>query len=477
MRVTATLTLVAGIALAEVAGAGFEIRARHEDNLRYQLDCLAGLVRCTEGQLPLAGAVDAGDLDTWRATAARRQDARPGDDLPLPTARVLRDVSSRHAPGWSAGAADARARATRATLLERLRRRTTAPWSREQRPHLVRLSIDLEITARRIELDELLQRLAALFGQGADALPAVSLVAIRGGADGSLATLGQKTAWIETPIGEAAANRLPVIVHEFVHHWQRGIAAAQRTKIVNAFLESDNACAVTAYHFFDEAMASAIGNGLVERRLLGAEAFADYLALPDSFYADRRIDEIAKALLPRLEAQLDREAAIGADFVSDYVTIASRVLDDDCMSLSASLNTATFVLADAALGPAQALAQRRLAPATAFVDVSGEAAAAMSDTAAMQYPPLSGIVVATADTLARLQGLLPASLLAELEARAAQHARLVHGWRRNEWSTLYVVVGEDVPAAAATLLQLVALQPRGFNGEWLPPPLPPSVPD
>ncbi len=266
-------------------------------------------------------------------------------------------------------------------------------------------------------------------------------------------------------------------MHEFVHHWQREMPAAQQAEIVDAFLASSNACAVTVYHFFEEAMASAIGNGLIERRLLDDQAFADYLALPDSFYADRRVDEIAKALLPRLDAQLERDAAIGADFVSDYIAIATRVLGDDCAGLAASLSTATFVLTDAALAPAQALAQRRLAPATAFVDIVSDTAGGTSRTAAMQYPPLSGIVVATADTLARLQGLVPARLLAALEQRSRTQPRLVHAWRRNAWSTLYIVVGEDVPAAAATLLQLVALRQQAFTGEWLPPALPSSVPD
>lgn len=477
MRVAATLILFACLALSGTAGAGIELRVRHDDNLRYQLDCLAGLARCTTPQLPLSGALDSNELETWRSTAARRRDARPADDLPLPTAAVLSAVSSRHRSNWSGGPLDARAQVTREALLEHLLRRTAPSWRRELHPHLLRLSLELEQTARRIELDRLLPRLAALYGQDGAGLPAVSLVAIKGSADGSLATLGRHTAWVETPIGESAANRLPVIVHELVHHWQRQIPVTLRAELVDAFVASTDTCAITAYHFFDEAMASAIGNGLVERRLLDDTAFADYLALPDSFYADRRVDEIAKALLPRLERQLARDAQIDGAFVADYIALATRALGDDCASLSATMNTATFVLTDEALAPAQALAQQRLAPATAFVDLPGATRTGISGTAAARYPRLSGVVVATADTLATLRGLVPAPLLAELEAGARTHKRLVHAWPRNEWSTLYVVVGEDVPAAAAALLQLVALRPRAFSGQWLPPALPASVPD
>lgn len=477
MRVSATLLLFAWLALSEAAAARLQLRFGHDDNLRYQLDCLAGLVRCTTPQLPLAGALGSDELATWRDTAARRRNARPAEDLPLPTASVLRAVSSRHAPGWSAGPTDPGARATRATLLARLAERTAAQWSRELRPHLTRMTLELDLTARRIELDRLLPRLAALYGQGATTLPAVSLVATRGAADGSLATLGRSTAWVETPLGDTAANRLPVIVHEFVHHWQREIPAPQRAEIVGTFLASGNDCAITAYHFFDEAMASAIGNGLIERRLLGNTAFADYLALPDSFYADHRIDRIAKALLPRLEQQVARNAPLDAAFVQDYIAIASGLLANDCASLSAALNTATFVLTDEALSAAQALAQRRLAPTTSFVDLPAQTLDGIPGTAAVRYPPLSGIVVATADSLTALQGLLPPALLADLAVRAHTQERLVHAWRRNEWSTLYIVVGRDVPAAAATLLQLVALRTQTFTGEWLPPALPASVPD
>ena len=477
MRTTTRLLILACVALAAPAGARFEVGYDHDANLRYQLDCLAGLVRCTAGQLPLADATRRDELDTWRDTTARRRPARPPDDLPLPTAAALRDVSSRHQRGWSAGPVDARARGIRQSLLTRLAARTADPWAQRVRPHLARLALDIELTARRIDLERLLPRLAALYGLDVDDLPDVSLIAIRSTAEGSLATLDNRTVWIETPIGESADNRLPVIVHEFVHHWQRTIPAALRRDTVGAFLASGNGCAMTAYHFFDEAVASAIGNGLIERRLLGDAAFDAYLRLPDSFYADARVDGIAKALLPRIERQVAMARPFDAAFVADYIELASAVLGPDCTSLAGSLHAAAFVLASPEFSPAQQVAQDRLSPATAFVDTPSQTLAGVAGTAAARYPALSGIVIATPDTLDGLQGLVPDALLERLARRARAEGRLVHAWRRNQWSTLYLVVGADVPAASAAVLQLVALREQRFSGEWLPPPLPGSVPD
>ena len=127
------------------------------------------------------------------------------------------------------------------------------------------------------------------------------------------------------------------------------------------------------------------------------------------------------------------------------------------------------------LAAAQRVAQQRLAPATAFVDVVDAAAA--GDSAAARYAALDSVAVATADTLPRLRGLLPEGVIARLRERARDRVRFVYAWPRNGWSRVYVVVGPDAAAAGATLLQLVALRERRFSGEWLPPPLPGSVPD
>lgn len=448
------------------------VRHTHIDNLSYELDCLAGLVRCTRDQLPLAEYIDPIDIERWRETARTATPAQDPGALPLPTASDLRDVSSRH----RAGAAPGRLLPppARRALIDKLLRRTSRPWQRELAPELARQRVGLETAASRIELETLLPQIAALFGQSSDDLPPVSLIAIDGARSGSLATLGQRVAYVETPLADTADSRLPVIVHEFVHHWQEGMPEAQRRELVDAFLSASGGCAITAYHFFDEAVASAIGNGIVESRLLGPAAFASYEALPESYYADIRVDRIAKALRTRMERQLVDGDMLDAEFVRDYVRIARAALGDECGRLDSTLHTVAFVLTSPELGPAQRLAQDRLAPATAFIDV---VTAEGMRTAASRHVALPVVAVATPNTLSRLSDWLPTTALSRVRKRASEESRLVHAMPRDGGGTAYIVVGHTIDAAAATLLQLVVLQREAFSGEWRPPPLPASVPD
>ncbi|MEO0346575.1 MAG: hypothetical protein AAF229_09985 [Pseudomonadota bacterium] len=448
------------------------VRHTHIDNLSYELDCLAGLVRCTRDQLPLADYIDPVDIERWRETARTAQPVQDPGALALPTASDLRDVSSRHREGAAPGRA--LPPPARRALIDKLLRRTSRPWQRELAPELARQRIGLETAASRIELETLLPQIAALFGQSSDDLPPVSLIAIDGARSGSLATLGQRVAYVETPLADTAESRLPVIVHEFVHHWQEGMTEVQRRELIDAFLSAPGNCAITAYHFFDEAVASAIGNGIVESRLLGPEAFASYEALPESYYADFRVDRIAKALRTRMKQQLVDGGMLGAPFVRDYVRIAGEALGNECGRLDSTLHTVGFILTSPEFGPAQRLAQDRLAPATAFIDV---VTADDMRTAAKRHAALPIVAVATPDTLSRLSNWVPPAALKRVRQRAAEEARLVHALPRDGGSTAYIVVGDTPDAAAATLLQLVLLRREAFSGEWRPPPLPGSVPD
>ena len=471
-RLVTLVLLLACVPLQARTLSPIHVRHTHIDNLSYELDCLAGLVRCTRDQLPLADYIDPVDVERWRETARTAVPSQGPDALALPTASDLRDVSSRH----RAGAAPGRALPppARRALIDKLLRRTSRPWQRELAPELTRQRIGLETAASRIELETLLPQIAALFGQATDNLPPVSLIAIDGARSGSLATLGQRVAFVETPLADTADSRLPVIVHEFVHHWQEGMPAAQRRELINAFLSAPGGCAITAYHFFDEAVASAIGNGIVESRLLGAAAFASYEALPESYYADYRVDRIAKALRTRLEQQLEDGGMLDAAFVGDYIDIAREALGNECSRLDSTLHTVAFVLTSPELGAAQRLAQDRLAPATAFIDV---VTANGMRTAATRHTALPVVAVATPDTLSRLSNWVPAEALERARQRATEETRLVHALPREGGSTAYIVVGDTIDAAAATLLQLVVLQREAFTGEWRPPPLPGSVPD
>lgn len=482
-RITTTLLALVFGGQSVLADDVLRLRVDAGENLRYQLDCLSGYARCTRDSITLGDAplveADTTLLRVWREL--RREDepkhvAAPHTDaLPLPTPASMAHISSRsgtrRAPAEATPGPAAHRRQLYDALIAYFTPRFEADWQDTHGQHLERLRFDILQLVRSHGLAEQLSRTAALFGQQPTLLPEIQLIAIRGTAHGSLATLEPHTAFVESPIGERAQDRLPVVVHEFVHHWLANMELRQQTAIVDAFTRQTDTCAMPAYHLFEETIASSIGNGYFERLLLDEPRFVSYLALPASFYADVDIDRLAKAMLPTVARYITESMRIDADFVDAYVAMASTTMAERCDTLAAQLRSNAFVLTSGALGAAQSVAQQRLGSTTTFTDVIGPDAV---DVYLAIHSALSGIAVTTRDRLPALNGLLPAGIAERIDTLAAQHKRLVFGWRRSLHSTVYVVVGDNLANSEAALLQFAALTERRFEGIWLPPSLPGS---
>ena len=460
-----------------------------QQNLAYQLDCLSGHIRCTAADFGLRAQIPAaeyeGMLSAWRTARQQRRDSAinaPSNTIPLalPTAASMRSVSSRHVgrtrPTQQDGPDATDPLALQSAILDFFRPQFERQWQRVCEPHLQRLRAEMDWVGHRHELAAVISLSAALFEQSAESLPTVTLIAIDGSSNGTIATLDDATMYVETPVGERAASRLPVIVHEYVHLWMQRLSARQQRQFVNAFIDSDQDCAVAGYHYFDEAIASAIGNGHVERQLTSSDTFAQYLALPESFYADPTIDAITKAILPRVEDYIREGLALDGAFFRHYITTASNVLGTRCNDIRVQLRTGAFALTSDALVPATRIARSELQPTTVFTDVSN-GLGFTEELPLLRYPQMSGVLVTTSAGIVDAQMLLPHALQRELRRQAKKHQRLVYAWQRSPHSTIYIVVGNDSNDAAAALLQFVALKQVRFAGLWIPPALPGSSAD
>ncbi len=450
-------------------------------NLVYQLDCVSGFIRCTRDAVgPAADQLTADDrtlLGLWRdlrRTVPTSAPAAPVNSLALPTPASLANFSSRQtawspATDWSPSKA-IHQQQLRQSLLDYFSPAFESDWDTTRAPHLQRLRYNLSTLFQEQRLSASLGRSAAFLGQHALALPDVQLIAITGNTNGSLATLDSEFAYIETPLGERATDRAPVIVHEFVHHWLASMNEQDQHMLVDAFLNQKSECAITAYHLFEEVIATAVANGHIERLLLEPVAFDRYLSLPGSFYADLDIDRMAKAMLPLVSRYIDKSMAIDTDFINAYTAMADAMLGDRCDALSGQLRSNAFLLTSGLLQPARELMQRRLGSTTTFVDIAGDREPA--DWYLKRYPGLSGVVAATLDELPALRALLPETTYTKVATLAARHHRVVYGWRRSLHSTVYIVVGRDTEGTAAAMTQFVALNTTRFDGVWLPPALP-----
>lgn len=467
-------------------GSSENLRVSAQDNLRYQLDCLARLVRCTVAPSALRSEIEsnptaARKLDEWRAARNRlatlaQSTAR--STSPLPPIADLASHSGRQTNG-------ARTLAGRTTsfddpvqhqLIAYFSPLFAKDWQDTDRTSLGRMKVQMQSIFERGDMRDLLARIRQFLIAPADAPPTATLIAIPGASAGSLATLDDNLIYVEVPRGDSAENRLPVLAHEYIHFWLAHQTSEQSRQLSDAFARSTHRCNVVAFGLFEEALASALGNGVVEQQLSTPAAFDAYLAVPDSFYADTNIDILAKAILPTVNAYVARGRRIDNEFVDTFIAQTEAALGDGCESISLGMRTSAMVLSSDSFLEVGALARARWRTSTVLTDVRTGVSDTHPMTALQHYELLSGIVMTTSQALNDMT-VLPAALRQALITIQNEYGRFVYSWPRARGADIYIVVGADNDATIGTMVQLIALRERRFTGLWVPPALPQSSTD
>jgi hypothetical protein len=128
---------------------------------------------------------------------------------------------------------------------------------------------------------------------------------------------------------ERPERQLRIVIHELCHHLHKLAPKAKHEKLLQTFLNANAAYALGLYNLLSETLPSAIGNGLVSKRLMKPEDFQKYFTREQSFYNDPFIDRAAKVLMPLMESRLKEKKSLYADdFVAEYLKAASDALGE-----------------------------------------------------------------------------------------------------------------------------------------------------
>jgi len=126
-------------------------------------------------------------------------------------------------------------------------------------------------------------------------------------------------ALIEVQPDEPPEHRYDVIMHELFHAWFAAAAYDRKLALANRFLASGDASAVPAWGLLDEVLATAFGNGVIDRAV-DREDFDKRSGRKNGLYNDPYIDGMAKVMLPKLEARLAAKRTLwDDDFVPEYL--------------------------------------------------------------------------------------------------------------------------------------------------------------
>lgn len=489
----AFLLIAALPAIAQPAGGPrIAVAVSPVANLVYQLDCLSGLMRCTRAAYrELWSEMPAGEdealLAEWRKL---RHAPLPRPDLatlpdgpyppsfapPDPQAAALRARllgAGLEAADAAAYAANLEGLAPRATaerlgaILTHFEPRFLQWWRRGAGDDLQRVALGHELVGARIGLRGFLGRVGRLYGVPPDRRPrlGVYLIALPGEPKASQATVVGSYALVETPRGEAPEDRMGVIVHELAHHLHAAAPAAGRRALQEAFLAQDAPWSLAVYNLLGEALATAIGNGILESRMRSTADFERYRSLPDSFYADYYVDTVAKAISPLVERYLDTGRALDAGFAGDYVALAGEALGERRDDLALQLSTAAVVIYDSALAPLEDYLLEHYRVYSLYTHTLGHTG---ERSALERWSELSGIAIVTPETLPDAAGLIGAQDRQAIAAMAEREPAFVYALPRSARATLYVVVGATPNEARRAYDALLASAAR-FTGLRLPP--------
>lgn len=338
-------------------------------NLTYQLDCVGDVV-------PACGAREA-FRDLWRT--AYGVDAR--DD---PRVARWRDLRAKY-QGSISNAAGAR---PWFELVHRLRRaglearsvdeyeryaallttgahaRALASVLRELWPSFdtwwrgapsASLSSHVEALSAALAMPDMREEVAAIeafYGVARDAAPFV-VHAIHRPRAPNMATTAQvigEVAIAEIPADDTLAHRLPVIVHEYAHFLFSRVDERRLAELRAAVVRAGGSGGRGAWMEFDEAIATAIGNGRVYRRLASNDEWTRYLRSDLSFYTRDETDRAAKAVLPLVDTFIREGRTITSQgFAAEYAAVVKGALGDRLIAPIVLLSEFAMV-SDASLG-------------------------------------------------------------------------------------------------------------------------------
>lgn len=272
-------------------------------------------------------------------------------------------------------------------------------------------------------------------------------------------------ALIEFTEKQETKDQLPLVIHEFCHHLYRLATRNQQEKLVRAFIEASPAYSLAAYNLMDEALATAIGNGLVMKMVTKEpDEFQKYLAQEESFYNDRFIDLAAKALMPVVKRKMAvTESIYSEGFVGEYLHFVSDALDDEINSPVLSLRTLAGIF-----NLSQRAAFRKL-----ISTISAGSAFGFNSINSSEgwdflngYSELNAVVFILKSELAELkqrEAMLGKMNRRQIEKLALSNKGFVYAIRRSLKSHIYVFVGQN-EASLEDLIALFVINKTKFEG-------------
>jgi hypothetical protein len=260
--------------------------------------------------------------------------------------------------------------------------------------------------------------------------------------------------------GESPANRIDVTMHELSHFFFRKAGVAKHEALTARFQKVKDQSAMAVFAIMNEALATALNNGMVAQALMDAKPLKEYRDASLSWYFNDSIDTTAKSSYDWLVRYAKQGGTLhDPEFAKTYVETIRAGMGSKVDAPSVQLFGVNYVW-DEQWPKEMGFMPREFIQNTVSSRYSATNVAEALRMALQNSPMCSTLLVLRPNQIvavAKHQPLL-AKHAAALQAKAAKDGSALMGTRLSTGLALYVIVASDIPGVQQELKRLAALK-------------------
>lgn len=478
---------------APVPAFNFAYRTSGFANLTYHLDCMTGRLRCSQEafkalwktQLKSSSGDDEKWLERWNRLQTKYEEAQSRferteiDQLPFPVGFYGVDLGKKlRVAGLMADSPEEYSRNLDLILLEPDRAEATKIiahfwprfepwWKKEGAPRAKKFASNLEALIVKRRLRDFAAKVAHFYETELPPAAEAVVHVIYRPTDGTRSTFGEQVerhSVVEIMEGERPEDRVGVVMHELFHYFYANSKPDRFAAFAKGLTEREEPFSLGAWNLANETLATALGNGLVDRRVINPEKFDRDLRRENSFYNESSIDRVAKALLPVMERVLEDGTVLSdKKFINAYFEACAHALESDLGSVKNWLRSMTTVNNDDLRAVQQNL-WRTLKSNSVWG--SSPLGSARNLERFKRYPAVSGVLILLEkdiDQLGIFTEVLGRDVRADMKALITPYRAFAYSVERNPKSRIYLLIGKDVEALTGLVPKFADLS-RDFKG-------------
>lgn len=265
---------------------------------------------------------------------------------------------------------------------------------------------------------------------------------------------------------EKPVDRIDVIIHELCHFFFNSHDKEKFKNFKNYFDENENVSAQAAYNLINEGMATALGNGIINKTTMNKKRWEKYSTKPLSFYNNYHIDTTAKSVLPWLEQWLqDGKTLYTKGFYEKYMLTLEDSLGNELSSPKLLLNKLVLVADNKFDGKFRDVVGRIFKTSTMYAG-QGEWSDERTLEDYFNNPKLAALIIIHLSNVNQLKDrkVLSGKDYDQLKKAVKKDENIIFSFKRNLNTQAYVIVATKYEDALVLLNKLASLK-QGFNGQ------------